>query len=211
MNRTYRFVVALIVVLSGWALVPLVALPNQAIGWELFANAYSEVFLDGFESGDTSWWSQTVPPASKMVFLDSNSGDSFRAWLLGDRSILTQNPNTPVTLLVGMSSDGNALFGVDARLSDDLVYLRLRARADDGSETETPWRAISETSGFIEVEWRRAHGSNRDGELVVAVNDRLMLWLVDLNNHSEDLGSIGFLHFRGKPVLRDVTDGGWNR
>ncbi len=211
MNRTSRFVVALIVVLSGWALVPLVALPNQAIGWELFADAYSEVFQDGFESGDTTWWSQTVPPASKMVFLDSNSDDSFRAWLLGDRSILTQNPNTPVTVLVGVSSEGSALFSVDARLSDGLVYLRVRARADGGAETETPWRAISETSGFIEVEWRRAHGSNRDGELVVAVNDHLMLWLVDLNNPNEDLETIGFLHFQGEPVLHDVTDGGWNR
>ena len=211
MKSTYRFVAALVIVLSGWALVPLVALPNQTIGWELFADAYSEVFLDGFESGDMSWWSRTVPTGSKMVFVDSNSDDSFRAWLLGDRRILTQNPETPVTVLVGMSNDGNALFSVDARLSDDLVYLRVRARADDGSETETPWRAISETSGFIEVEWRRAQRGSRDGELIVAVNDHLMLWLVDLNNHSKDLGSIGFLHFSGEPVLRDLTDGGWNR
>jgi len=211
MNSTYRFVAAAAIVLSGWALVPLVALPNQAIGWELFADAYSEIFSDDFESGNTVAWSRTVPSDSKMVFFDSTSNDSFRAWLLGDRSILTKNPDTPVTVLVGMSRYSIVLFSVEARLSDGVVLLRGRARRDDGTETVTPWREIYETSGFIEVEWRRAQRANWDGELIVAVNDHLMLWLVDLNNHTEDLESIGFLYFEGEPVLEDVTDRGWNR
>ena len=41
MRGLIRFAVALSVCLSGWALAPFVSLPNEAFGWERYADAYS--------------------------------------------------------------------------------------------------------------------------------------------------------------------------
>ena len=61
MNKFFRAVIAISICLSAWALLPFATLPTQAFGWELFAEAYGEIFSDGFESGDTSAWSNAVP------------------------------------------------------------------------------------------------------------------------------------------------------
>ena len=41
--------------------------------------------------------------------------------------------------------------------------------------------------------------------LFVAVDDRLILWHVDLDNDVETLKYVGILHYEGYPVLRDIA------
>lgn len=205
MTSALRFIGAVAICLSGWALLPFVALPNLAIGWERFADAYGEIFLDSFESGDTSAWSFTMPPMVEMVFIATDNADDYRAWFRGDAGLLEDDPGYAYEMLSGWSANGVRIFGLEARLVDGTVSLRSRVRRDDGTWAESRWAEIREQGGFVEVEWRRAREATNDGVLYVAVNDRLLLWHADLDNDLEALEHIGILQYQGVPVLLEVT------
>lgn len=205
MKNITRFVTAVAICLSGWAVVPFVSLPNLAIGWERFAEAYGEIFLDGLETGDTSMWSRTVPLFGKMVFSKADSDEYYQAWFRGDRAILDADPGSTHEILAGWSGTGVPIFGVDARLLDGAVSLRSRVQLDDNSWVTSQWRKVPQPTGLIEIEWRQGREATQDGALFVAVDDRLLLWQVDLDNDLEALMYVGILHYEDYPVLLDMS------
>lgn len=187
MNRIIRFLIALAACVGGFALMPLLSVPKGVFGWELFAGVYSEIFADGFESGDTSQWSQTVP-LDELQRVPATRADSARLSATIRPAGLRE---TPAVMVAGISSRQKIVFAVEARRRPDGVDLRARAMRDDGTWARTPWRALEDSERNLEVEWRRALPGAEDGLLYVSVEGRLALWLVDLDNARKPLVELG--------------------
>ncbi len=202
MRRFIRFMTALAVCLSGWVVVPFAALPSKVFGWEEYAGAYSLIFEDGFESGDLSQWTRIIPAPPFLRFHDVEDGGFYQTGLRLDREALRPLKSRPAEVLVGHSRHDVPLFVVEAADRSDGLRVRARARRDNGSWVESPWRRVRSDYRALELEWRKALEETEDGALFLAVDGRLLLWLVDLDNDREELGAIGLAEIEGQPLVR---------
>ncbi len=179
MRRNLKSAAALLVCLSGWALVPFTSLPSQAFGWEIFAEAYGEIFSDGFETGDTSRWSNVV---GGVELFDVESADELAATFRLAPKIWDIPKDRVATLFNGQSAQRLPTFKVEARRHNGYLQLRLRAFNETVVWNESRWRNLDRRYEKLTLEWQRSHPETADGLLYLSVDDNLLLWLVDLDN-----------------------------
>lgn len=203
MKKLLRTLIALSICLSGWALVPVVSLPAQSFSWELFADAYGEIFSDGFESGETDSWSNVV---GQIQSWDADSSeDLLLSFLINDASWPTRSEE-PIVLASGVSDRGAPTFILEGRRMGGQFGVRGRAVSQPNVWVESPWRELDQSDGMIELEWRRAHEQVEDGLLYLSVGGHLLLWLVDLDNRHLPLRQIHQRVYGGEPAIA-VTSG----
>lgn len=203
MNKTLKALLALSICLSGWALVPFTSLPAEAFGWEMWAEAYGEIFSDDFETGDLSRWTrvvggiQNVPVASADDFSMSFRIDGSN-WEAKDMEI--------VALTSGLTDRDVPNFTLEARRRGRHFDVRARAVREANVWAESPWRTIPPRYAALELEWRRAFDGTEDGLLYLSVDDELLLWLVDLDNTHLPLRQLQ-LNLMGHGRLAAIIEG----
>lgn len=205
MNRWMRFLAALGICLSGWALIPFASLPQQAFGWELYAGAYKLIFADDLESGTTSNWDQVV---GEVIIHGLGETDSYDLLFQIDPTFWRDRKPAEMVVLDGLSTAETMLFSMALRPAPGGFDVRLTA-ARDGSKVRTPWRRVPADVGSLRLEWRRAFAGGDDGYLYLSVDDRLRAWLVDLGNSKLALSSVAVHQLNGRSPLVDLTGGRW--
>jgi len=202
MKKLLRAAIAISICLSGWALVPLTSLPAQAFGWELFAEAYGEIFSDNFETGDSSRWDTVV---GEIQNFQADDASEFEMALRIDGSNWNSKQKKPMTIATGVSDKRVPAFKLEARRRGPLFELRARAVSEPNVWAESRWRVVDEDYGSIHVEWRRALEETEDGLLYVSVDDDLLIWLVDLDNSSLPLRQIQLAYLGSEPVVQTLS------
>lgn len=202
MNKFFRAVIAISICLSGWALLPFATLPTQAFGWELFAEAYGEIFSDGFDVGGTSNWDRVV---GEVGTLQPESTDDLVMTLRIDGANWDSKDSGVVALVTGVSDKGIPTFKIEARRLGRQFEVRARATSEPNVWAESQWRLVDERYGLLEIEWRRAMEETEDGFLYVSVDGDLLLWLVDLDNAYLPLREIQRTYLGGKPVASTLS------
>jgi hypothetical protein len=176
-------------------------MPSQVFGWELFAEAYGEIFSDGFESGDAGAWSHVV---GEIRQFDSDSTDDLAMSFRIDGSNWNRRQHKVVTLLSGVSDRRVPTFKVEARRRGHLFEVRVRAVSEANVWVESPWRPIDDRYGSIKVEWRRSLEETEDGLLYLSVDDELLMWLVDLDNDHLPLRQVHLSCLGGDPLAATI-------
>ena len=197
MKKFLRSVLAITICLSGWALLPLTSLPTQAFGWELFAEAYGEIFSEGFETGDTTRWDTVV---GEIQFFAADDASEFEMAMHIDSSNWNPKNEKILTLVTGVSDKKVPVFELEARRRFGHFELRARAVSEPNVWAESPWRPLDEGYESIEIEWRRALEKTEDGLLYVSIDGDLTLWLVDLDNSSLPLRELSMTYLGSHPV-----------
>jgi subtilisin-like proprotein convertase family protein len=158
-------------------------------GWA-DASGITEIFSDGFESGDTSAWSGvntgagdlTVCPGGamngtsqglcvsvttnkrKQVWDDTPSDEThYRARFYFDPNGLSMGNNEKIR--IAQSRTGSDLirpFSVQIRRYSGQYQLRLRAQSDLYVYTDTAWYTITNDVHVIEVDWQASSGPGAD-------------------------------------------------
>jgi len=193
----HRFLTALLVFVSGLALLPLISLQSQSFGWEAFADAY--IFVDDFESGDETAWSLVAPRPPQLFELPESSNSttvSFRP----SAAILEEDLADPFEVLAGFVDLERRAFSVEVRRRRSLE-LRAKMRTETGKWATTEWEPLGKNAGVVEVEWRRAMGGAEDGALYLSIGGELRLWLTDLDTAADDLRYLGLVKLGEVPAV----------
>lgn len=194
----HRLIAALVLCMSGLALLPFNPLPSQVFGWERLAGAYEVLFGDDFESGNTDGW-QYRAPENLRLFPSSDSG-TFRQEYSIDRELVSRFDNEEVLLLAGFTRAGEPVFLVEGRSTRGVLEVRSRAALDDGGWRESNWLEL-EWHTRLSIEWRRGHSQAKDGLLYLSVDGQLRSWLTDLDNSTLSLEMTGVTNWGPRTLL----------
>ncbi len=200
----HRFVAAVVICLSGTALLPFISLNTGSFGWQAFADAYI-VFRNSFDFqgqvGELPW--SDVQPPPRMQFSPVSDPEEYAGSFELDPAIakaLTAEP-TEILMLAGDALE--PIFGIEARHSEGRYEIRAKAVEDDGSASYSDWRELTDLVTPLDVEWTRALQSTRDGSLYLSQAGNLLVWVVDLDNDQAAAIERGVREFAGQPVLRE--------
>jgi len=81
-----RILLALLFLAVGVFVLPFVPLASDTVNWQLLANAYTDIFADGFEDGTTDRWSATVNGSTAKVLFPHGSQIAEEILLSMDKS-----------------------------------------------------------------------------------------------------------------------------
>jgi hypothetical protein len=161
-------------------------------------SAQTSIFADGFESGDTSAWSSTIPGAAFKASLDVNAS----AATVGSFGLEVSIDNVNVAYVQDDSPAGETTYAALFRLHPNAVTLPpgdqltlfttrdlansvnpflIRLRFDSGNyqiqveyvdDAGTPFTNILDAPNMIQVEWQAAStpGAN-DGVILLLINN----------------------------------------
>lgn len=180
----HRLIAALVLCMSGLALLPFNPLPSQVFGWERLAGAYEVIFGDSFESGGYGDWDYYAPE-NLRIFPSSNPASFHQDYGI-DLDLVSQFDNDGVVLMAGLTAAGEPVFVVETRSTRGLLEVRARAGLDDGGWSESEWIEL-ERNRSLGVEWQRGHSQAQDGILYLSVDGELRSWLTDLDNDTLNL------------------------
>ncbi|MEZ5332198.1 MAG: GEVED domain-containing protein [Thermoanaerobaculia bacterium] len=129
-----------------------------------------EIFMDGFESGDTSAWDVAVGGAAPVILLP----EAVAVWeetLHLDATALERSGRRSTRLVSGRSEDGAALFEVVLETERGRYRLRPRARTESGTWIEGEARRLDAVPERLGLSWRGALGKGvADGRLLLSVD-----------------------------------------
>jgi hypothetical protein len=183
------------------------------------AAASTEIFSDGFESGDTSAWSGvntgggdlTVCPAAamdstsqglcvsvttnkrKQVWDDSvTDATRYRARFYFDPNGLSMGNNEKIR--IAQSRTGSDLirpFSVQVRKYSGQYQLRLRAQSDLYVYSDTAWYTITNDVHVIEVDWQASSGPGaNDGTLTFYLDGVLKQTLSGIDSDTQVVNTL---------------------
>lgn len=184
----HRLIAALVLCMSGLALIPFNPLPSQVFSWERLAGAYQLIFGDNFENGTMDTWEYFAP--ENLRLFPSSDPVAFVSEFHLDQELISRYEGEGVLLLSGLTRDGRPIFGIEGRATRGLLEVRSRAALDDGGWRESAWLAL-DPSSRLGVEWQRGHLQAEDGILYLSIDGELRTWLTDLDNDSFSLDMTG--------------------
>jgi len=184
----HRLIAALVLCMSGLALLPFNPLPSQVFSWERLAGAYEVIFGDNFESGTTDGW-EYFAPENLRLFPSSNSAAFVSEFHL-DRELISRYDEDGVLLLAGFTRNGGPVFLIEGRATRGMLEVRSRAALDDGSWRVSDWLELGRNAR-LGVEWQRGHSQAQDGILYLSINGELRTWLTELDNDTLSLDMTG--------------------
>jgi tartrate-resistant acid phosphatase type 5 len=166
------------------------------------------IFSDGFESGNLSAWSASLPDAGDLnvnssaalignyglqAVIDDNNAiyvtdDSpnaetrYRVRFYFDPNSIRMASNDAHYIFFGYSSTSTPVLRIEFRLSKGSYQLRTALRNDSNSWTSSSWITISDASHFIEMDWRASTATS-------ANNGSLTFW-IDGGNPRANLAGV---------------------
>ena len=184
----HRLVAALVLCLSGLALLPFNPLPSRVFGWEQLAGVYDTILADDFEGGNFKLWSLEAPENLRMF--PASDQDLFQQDYSLDRQLISGFGDSGVSLMSGFTADGEPIFSIEARSSEQGIEVRAGAAVDGGSWQQTEWLQLRGGS-TLGIEWQRGHALAQDGHVFLSVDGELRDWLTELDNDSLWLAATG--------------------
>jgi len=132
-------------------------------------------FLDGFETGDTTRWSSSVPLTFTACARIGVDGVRRQAAFDYDFAAIPEGLALAATA-IGVATDGNGkpLFEVDIRRLAADAALELTLEVLSGGRSA--WVAVGGVPQSVGLEWQRASES-RAGHVAVLLDGRLALWV----------------------------------
>ena len=165
------------------------------------------VFADGFEDGDTSAWSSTVPPPLRRQ-PHLGPEDRFEATMQLASRLIPADQDVVVLLAGGFDGQDRLLFSLDLRTHPTLA-VRARASADDHSWQETPWVELTRPEDLIGLEWTRSEPGRSNGRLELFVDGFPSVFLDGLAYDERSLVSLGWAVDRQRrPLILGVSGDG---
>jgi hypothetical protein len=201
----HRFVAAIVICLSGTALLPFISLNTGSFGWQAFADAYI-VFRNSFDFqgqvGELPW--SDIQPPPRMQFGPVSDPEEYAGSYQLDATIAAALTAEPTEILLLAGNALKPILGVEARRTEGRYEIRVKAIEDDGSASYSDWRELSDLASPLEVEWTRALPTTRDGSLYLSQAGDLLAWVVDLDNDQAVAIERGVREFAGQPLLREL-------
>ena len=161
--------------------------PNPANNSATDTSALSnELFLDGFESGDSSAWSSTVPLSFEAYASFEIAGGSSEADFGYDFAAMKAGEAFAATsVAVATDAAGKPLFSVEARRLDPNGPLELTLEVVGGGRSS--WIEAAEVGQQMRLEWSAADQSDL-GHVAVALDGRLALWVEGYTGSAKPAG-----------------------
>jgi len=128
------------------------------------------IFEDGFESGDPSSWSATVPPIVLKSLVREVSADTQRVTFRLELETLRSLGFFVAPIAAGDALDGKRLYVLSLRRDEVGFAVRARVWSDDRASMATSWVALPHPSDDIELRWSRALPGLSDGRLELYVD-----------------------------------------
>ncbi len=181
------------------------------------------LFADGFESGNTSAWSVTVPKRNALAVnapaaLLGSFGLEVSMFDTANAYVSDLTPNGENTYRYSVRMDFNTLsyaagesfliletrdvgtigrFGIEYSTKNG-HRIRVMVRDDNGTAHYSPWFMVSSGEQLIEVEWRQsaAPGAN-DGVVILHLNGNFTTALDCVDNDSQVISSTAVGAVRG--------------
>lgn len=194
----HRLIAAVVLCLSGLALLPFNILPSRVFGWEQLAGVYETIFADDFELGNFKGWQYSGP--ENLRIFPASDPESFRQDYRIDKDLVSQFEDNGVVLMSGFTAAGEPVFSVEARVTAEGLEVRSGAAIDDGAWRQTEWHQL-ESDSILGIEWRRGHRLAQDGWLYLSVDGQLRAWLTDLDNDGLQLGATGMTQSGARTLL----------
>ena len=132
-------------------------------------------FLDGFETGNTSRWSNTVPLVFEeyaIVAVDAEASQADFAYDFSAVEAGRQLVASPVAIV--SDSTGAALARLVARRTSASEQLEVSLEVADSASSN--WVAVGEVAQQVRIEWSGADASNQ-GHVAVYLDGRLAFWV----------------------------------
>jgi uncharacterized repeat protein (TIGR01451 family) len=161
-----------------------------------------KIFLDGFETGDTSRWSFRQPAGLSVVQVlpvqnQASLGFSYDFGLL--QAIATLAPST---IAVTLDTQGRTVFAIEARRSGPSAALELRLVAADGETLRKgAWQEVAQRPQDLRLEWRSTTSGGNNGTLSLSLEGRSALWLDGLTGFTGRPATFLLLHPERKPEV----------
>jgi len=161
--------------------------PNPANNSATDTSALSnELFLDGFESGDTSAWSLAVPFTFEAYASFEIAGGGSEADFGYDFAAMRSGEAFAATsIAVATDASGRPLFVVGARRLDPDGPLELTLEVVGGGRSS--WIEAAEVGQQMRLEWSAAD-QNDVGHVAVALDGRLALWVEGYTGSAKPAG-----------------------
>lgn len=103
-----RILLALLFLAVGVFVLPFVPLASDTVNWQLLADAYTDIFADGFEDGTTDRWSATVDGSTAKVLFPHGSRIAEEILLSMEKSGRCRVP-TALLLDLGFAADWSTI------------------------------------------------------------------------------------------------------
>ena len=132
-------------------------------------------FVDDFESGDTTRWSNSVPltfEAYATIAFEDDSPEANFGYDFG--AVRSAEVFAPTAIAVATGPSGKPLFVVAARRLAASGPLELTLEVVGGGQSS--WVPVGEVHQQVQLEWSAA-GESDPGHVAVALDGRLALWV----------------------------------
>jgi hypothetical protein len=175
------------------------------------------IFADGFESGNFSAWTSSVTnngnlgvstsaaleqtygmaaaiSNNSIMYISDNSPNNetrYRArFYFNPNSIVMAKGNSNF-IMAGMTSTGSVAVRIEFGWSGTTYRLRAGALGNGNGYTNTAWVPISNTTHYIEIDWRAASAPGiADGSLTFWVDGVQQANLTGVSNDSRRINSL---------------------
>lgn len=168
-----------------------------------------EIFMDGFESGDTSQWDGTVGGAGPVIVLPEGV-ESWEETLHLDPEVLERTGRRSTGLVTGRTEDGTALFEVVLETERGRFRLRPRARVASGAWVEGEALRLAAVPARLTLLWRRALGESlADGRLLLSADGTFVGLLEGVADAGGSLRRLQIRGVRDRPAVVGIDGVGW--
>ncbi len=198
----HRLIAALVLCLSGLALIPFNPFTSRVFGWEQLAGAYDLIFADDFEDGNPKHWSYRAPEHLRVLPVADK--DAFEGDYLVDKELLSRFESRQVMLVSGFTEEGEPVFSIESRLGEDDLELRIGAAVAGEDWRHSDWQALGRGSR-LSLEWQRSHPQAADGSLFLSVDGVLAIWLTELDNSRLPLAVTGLTQTGARTLLTKIS------
>jgi uncharacterized repeat protein (TIGR01451 family) len=168
-----------------------------------------EIFMDGFESGDTSAWDTSTGGDGPLIVLP----EAVAAWQETLRlapEILERTGRRSTRLLTGHTENGSALFEIVLETEGGHFRLRPRLRTQSGPWIEGEARRLAGVPGRLTLLWRRALGGGvSDGQLLLSADGAFVGLLEGVADAGGSLRRVQIHGVRDRPVVVGIDGAGW--
>ncbi|HTG32602.1 MAG TPA: carboxypeptidase regulatory-like domain-containing protein [Thermoanaerobaculia bacterium] len=155
-----------------------------------------KIFLDGFETGDTSLWSFRQPAGLSVALVLPVQNQASLSFSY-DFGQLQAIPNLAPSIIAGtLDAQGRTVFTVEARRNGPSAALELRLVAADGKGS---WQEVAQQLQDVRIEWRATTPGGNNGTLSLALEGRSALWLDGLTGFTGRPATLLILHPERKP------------
>jgi uncharacterized repeat protein (TIGR01451 family) len=159
-----------------------------------------KIFLDGFETGDTSLWSFREPAglAVALILPVQNPASLGFSYDFGQlQAIATLEPSI---IAATLDAQGRTVFAIEARRNGPSAALELRLVVTDGEAVRKgSWQEVAQRLQEVRLEWRSTTPGGNNGTLSLALEGRSALWLDGLTGFTGQPATLLILHPERKP------------